>query len=364
MKRSFLVFHLLTAGLLIGLAGCVYSGGAIAPTLKVDPTQALRTVQALLTATSPAQDVLNPSDNTSPEIETPLPTQEPTKQPTRTPVGSPTSTPICDRAAAGSPIDVTVPDDTSMTPGQAFTKTWKLENSGSCTWTKDYTVVFFYGDLMGAMDIVPLASYVEPGQTIEISVEMVAPATAGPYQGNWKLRNDDGALFGIGPAGDAPFWVRIIVAETGLSSPAATSLPTSIPTVTETPLPTSIPSPTPQVSAQGLVELETDYLLDLDMAVINPLQGADLAYRTGSAGFHWLIPQGEALLGVYGDEPPGVQECLSSTMSAAPIAVESLASGLYLCYQTIQGQSGWLSLLSYNNLTFKISLEILTWKSP
>src|SRR5512143_3278895 len=31
--------------------------------------------------------------------------------------------------------DVTVPDGTSYAPGTTFTKTWRLKNIGSCTWT-------------------------------------------------------------------------------------------------------------------------------------------------------------------------------------------------------------------------------------
>jgi len=39
----------------------------------------------------------------------------------------------CDRAQFIS--DVTVPDGTTFAPGATFTKTWRLKNSGTCTWT-------------------------------------------------------------------------------------------------------------------------------------------------------------------------------------------------------------------------------------
>jgi hypothetical protein len=259
---------------------------------------------------------------------------------------------------------VTIPDDTVLQPMQTFTKIWKLENAGSCTWSKNYAAVFFYGDVMGAMEVVPLASYVEPGQSVEIAVEMVAPGMTGAYQGNWKLRNAQGALFGIGPVGDAPFWVRVVVEEPATEGGTPTSLPTLIPTATWTPQPILLPSATPPVSAQSQLDLETDYLLDLDLAAVNPAQGADLAYRTGSAGYHWLIPQGEAVLGVYGNQLPGLQDCQTASMSAAPIPIESLPTGLYLCYQTIQGQTGWLRLLKFDSHTFSIWLEMLTWTTP
>jgi hypothetical protein len=364
MNLRGLMLLFIVAGLLWGTQGCVYSGGSIAPTVALDPTQALQTVQALLTATLPAQGSTLVSSSNTTGSATPSPSATPTSQPSQTPLSSPLATAACDRAAAGNPIDVTIPDDTILEPGQAFTKIWKLENVGSCTWNKDYAAVFFYGDLMSAMEVVPIASYVEPGQSVEIAAEMVAPGVIGPYQGNWKLRNANGDLFGIGPTGDSPFWVRIIVAEPVIGSPTATSLPTFTPTPTKTPSPTPLPSATPPVAVQSKLILETDYLLDLDVAQVNPLQGSDLAYRTGSVGYHWLIPQDQALLGVYGEQLPGLQDCQSANKSTAPIAVESLASGLYLCYQTAQGQIGWLRLLTFDSQIFTLSLEILTWTMP
>ena len=69
-----------------------------------------------------------------------------------------TSTPVslCDQAGAGNPIDVTIPDDTVIPAGQSFVKTWKLVNTGTCTWTTAYSATFFYGDRMGAPESVPL----------------------------------------------------------------------------------------------------------------------------------------------------------------------------------------------------------------
>jgi hypothetical protein len=360
MIPRWLVLIVFALALLWGVQGCVYSGGKVPPTKEADATGALETVQAILTVTSPAQQTTDayPAGLNGSATPSPLPTI----QSSRTPAGSPTPTAVCDIAAAGDPIDVTIPDDTVLEPGQAFTKIWKLENAGSCTWDKDYAAVFFYGHLMGALEAVPLVSSVEPGQSVEIAVEMVAPGTIGAYQGNWKLRNPAGDLFGIGPAGESPFWVRIQVAEPQVGDPTSTSLPTFTPTPTETPSPT--PSPTPLVSVQSELGLETDYLVDLDQGLVNPPQGADLAYRTGSVGYHWLIPQGEAILGVFGSQPPSLADCQSAAMSAAPLAVESLAKDLYLCYMTAQGQTGWLRLAEFDDQSFSIVLEFLTWEAP
>lgn len=358
MNPRWLCLSFLCISLLLGAQGCVYSGGKIPATLSTDPTRALQTVQALLTSTAPTQPT---SSATFSGTASAIPEATSTPQPRRTSSGIPSSTAVCNRAAAGNPIDVTIPDDTVLQPGQAFTKIWKLENAGSCTWSQDYAAVFVYGDTMGAMEVVPLASYVEPGKSVEIAIEMVAPIQSGSYQGNWKLRNTEDDLFGIGPVGDSPFWVRIIVAEPTSDSAAGNELPTLIPTFTKTPQPTPLPTATPPVAVQSELSLDTDYLLDLDLAQVNPSQGADLAYRTGSVGYHWLIPQGEAVLGVFGNQSPGLEDCQSASMSAAPIPVESLPTGLYLCYQTIDGQIGWLRLIEFDARTFTITLEILTW---
>jgi hypothetical protein len=53
---------------------------------------------------------------------------------------------------------------------------------------------------------------VPPGQSVEASVSLKAPATAGTYEGYWKLSDSNGNLFGLQ---DAPFWVRIKVVTTG-----------------------------------------------------------------------------------------------------------------------------------------------------
>ncbi len=105
--------------------------------------------------------------------------------------------------------DVTIPDGTSLAPGATFTKTWRLENIGTCTWTTSYSAVFVSGDQMSAPASVNLPSSVAPGGTVDISVNMTAPASAGHYRGNWELRNGWGGLFGVGASANSIFWVDI-----------------------------------------------------------------------------------------------------------------------------------------------------------
>ena len=69
----------------------------------------------------------------------------------------------CDRAQFIA--DVTVPDGTSFAPGIGFSKTWRLKNVGTCTWTTAYALVFDTGEKMGGPDLVSLPNTVTPGQT-------------------------------------------------------------------------------------------------------------------------------------------------------------------------------------------------------
>jgi hypothetical protein len=258
---------------------------------------------------------------------------------------------------------VTVPDDSEVMPGEPLTKIWRLMNTGSCTWTNDYAARFFSGDSMSAPQVVFFGKEVPPGQEVEIAVDMVAPSEPGKYQGNWKLSNPAGALFGIGPRGDAPFWVRIIVMRisTPTFTPTFTSTPTATPTLEVTPTATS--SPTPLVQSSGSLLLGLDQTLDLDSGQVNPAQGQDLAYLL-QAPYHQLAPQSEALLGVYGAEEPSQEACTAASMSPAPIALESLSPGAYLCYQTGDELPGWLRYELMNADDASVSLSFRTWGNP
>ena len=134
--------------------------------------------------------------------------------------------------------DVTVPDGKIYAPGTVFNKTWRLKNIGSCTWTTSYQLVFYSGEKMGGPDSLAFPKSVAPGQTVDITVTLTAPTTAGTYRGYWMFKNASGALFGIGAYGNKPWWVEIVVSGTG-----ATDTPTPTPTVTGTP-PTVTVTPT------------------------------------------------------------------------------------------------------------------------
>lgn len=153
-----------------------------------------------------APRILRLGSGASPTV-TSLPPLTPTATPFSTPpVVSPAG---CDKALFVA--DVRVPDGTFFSPNAGFTKTWRLKNAGSCTWTTSYSLVFYSGAQMSAPTSVNFPQLVAPGQTVDLTVNMVAPASEGKYRGFWILRNASGALFGIGKNADSPFWVEINV---------------------------------------------------------------------------------------------------------------------------------------------------------
>lgn len=129
--------------------------------------------------------------------------------------------------------DVTLPDDTVVTPGQALTKTWKLLNNGSCAWTATYNVTFVSGNAMGGVTT-PIGISVAPGQSADVTVKMTAPATAGDVIGYWILTNDNGEKFGTS------FYIKVKVGGTTAGTATATTgaaTNTPVPTATNTTAP-------------------------------------------------------------------------------------------------------------------------------
>ena len=115
--------------------------------------------------------------------------------------------------------DVTIPDNTQVKAGEKFTKTWEFQNTGKCPW-ENYTLAFSTGDPMGAT----LSAAVEttlPGEKVNTSIELTAPAIDGAYAGYFTLNDASGKNLSIGI--EKTFWVKILV---GNVSPRATNAST------------------------------------------------------------------------------------------------------------------------------------------
>jgi ABC-type amino acid transport substrate-binding protein len=153
-----------------------------------------------------------------------LPTPIPLTQPTATPV--PTAAPAACVDGMKFVSDVNFADNNMKTPviikpGEGFIKTWRVQNTGTCTWTSDYRLVYAYGNvaaaLMGGQPI-NISGNVAPGQTSDLSVTLIAPKEQNIYQGFWQIENAQGGRFG------QTIWVGIST-RSGQATPVATVQP-------------------------------------------------------------------------------------------------------------------------------------------
>ncbi|MCS7016731.1 MAG: NBR1-Ig-like domain-containing protein [Gemmatales bacterium] len=92
--------------------------------------------------------------------------------------------------------DITIPDGMILIPGQTFTKTWRVRNSGNTTWSTGYQLVYVSGERFGASAATPLKAEVAPGRQVDLDLVLKAPQRSGTYTGVFMLRNADGKLFG------------------------------------------------------------------------------------------------------------------------------------------------------------------------
>ena len=117
--------------------------------------------------------------------------------------------------------DVTVADNTHFAKGDNFTKTWRIENTGTCSWDGNYSVVFSTGTNLASKSSYALPETVSPGETVDISIAMAAPDSNGTYQSNWLFRDGSGNKFGVGGSGNSagvPFFALIKVGTTSSTS--------------------------------------------------------------------------------------------------------------------------------------------------
>lgn len=208
LKRHHLsIFFLILSILACNLPGNAQEPGQIIPTETLTPkgpsaafTIAALTVEAQLTKDDSAPQTIQDTP-VPPVVATTAVPQQPvatTAQPgeaTATPkAGAVTPTQNCDKIEFVK--DVTVPDGTAFAPETSFTKTWRIKNAGTCTWSGSYSLVYFSGDKMDSPDTQALPGSVNPGDSVDITVNLKSPTRGGTYTGYWKLRNASGVLFG------------------------------------------------------------------------------------------------------------------------------------------------------------------------
>lgn len=221
LRTCFVWIAICTSTLLISACGTLIKVTG-SPTPNVIFTSAAKTVAVQLTnqanediAGQQTQSVMTmnaPTDTLQPIANTVVPSDTPVPPaPTDTPVpATATQPPIpCDQATFIKDVDTK--DGATVISDSGFTKTWRIKNTGTCKWTREYAWVYVDGEQMGGPDVQWLEGTVATGEMVDISIELVAPTDPGKYTGYWELRNSSGVLFGAGDNADQPFSVTINV---------------------------------------------------------------------------------------------------------------------------------------------------------
>lgn len=198
---------------IILLAGIVLSacGGQAATTEA--PTAVPVTTAPPATTAAPT-----PATDTPTEVVVPVTGESPTSSATPT-VFVPTNEANCVNKAAFV-SDVTIPDNTNLTAGSTFTKTWRVQNAGTCIWWSGYTLTHYSGETFSAPASVPLP-VTNPGETADISIDLVAPTAVGKYQGWFVIKNPEGLIMQID--NDSRLWLIINVGAAPTGTPTATA---------------------------------------------------------------------------------------------------------------------------------------------
>ena len=95
--------------------------------------------------------------------------------------------------------DINYPPGTVVSPGESFTKSWRVRNTGTCEWTRDFDLVMSGGEAFGTSKRADVTEVVYPGDSVVFSIKMKAPLTPGTYYSYWMLSAPDGARVGWGP---------------------------------------------------------------------------------------------------------------------------------------------------------------------
>jgi hypothetical protein len=194
MKIKFIITALLLATLIVA-CGPSATPAESTPDVAAVRTSAASTVVSQFTLTAAAFTVTGPAPTED------VPTLGVTATATQPAVAQVTNAEgttvaLCDKYAWDpATVDVNVPDNTPMSPGQDFVKTWKIKNIGSCTWVEGYTMIYSYGYEKMSGQPQALAATVEPGDEVDISVNFKAPDLPGTYTSYWTLQNPKGIAF-------------------------------------------------------------------------------------------------------------------------------------------------------------------------
>jgi hypothetical protein len=194
---------------LLWLAACSPSVQTSTPTFDQNPlrTEVAATVLAQVTqelALTPSVTPFSTPTATNMPTSTPRPTASPSPSAT---VALSSGTPDAGTEDQAQWVSQSIADDTTFAPGETFTMTWRLKNTGTSTWTAGYLLRYYSGESFGAPKEISLGREVLPGEEIDISVQMKAPANPGTYRSDWVMSNENRSNF------KEPVFLRIKVAK-------------------------------------------------------------------------------------------------------------------------------------------------------
>ena len=195
--------------------------------IRADGTFEQLTKKYLQPADTSGDLVPTVTPDVAPNVPTATPPPTLTSAPTAVPpTAGPTAAPACvDGMAFVNDLNY---DDNNMTsppifgPGQSFTKSWRVRNTGNCAWPASYLLAYSYGNVGAAQmggTSVAVGRAVPPGGTVDISTNLVAPTAPGTYQGFWTMRGAGGVAFG------QVIWVGITVPGAPTPVPPPTAPP-------------------------------------------------------------------------------------------------------------------------------------------
>ena len=198
MNQKIYVLISSLAALALFVSACAGAASQPTPDVAAISTLAAQTVEARFTLqAASASSTPLPASETPPALQaTPTLGFPPTET---TGPGLPTPTTNGKACYAATFVaDVTIPDGMIIAPGAKFTKTWRIRNDGNCVWDRTYSLMLAQGEALGAPAKVSLTTSVTPGQSVDLSIDMLAPTTLGDYTGYWRIATPFGGSFGVG----------------------------------------------------------------------------------------------------------------------------------------------------------------------